>query len=61
MVTGTLRTNSFETREGEKRTSLELTVDDIGASLKFAMVKVNRAEAGTGDAGKSADDDEPPF
>jgi single-strand DNA-binding protein len=61
IVTGNLKTNSYETREGDKRTSLELNVTEVGASLLFATVKVNRAERTSGDAGKPADDDEPPF
>jgi Single-strand binding protein family len=34
IVTGRLRRRSFETREGEKRTSVELAVDEIGVSLR---------------------------
>lgn len=62
IVTGTLKTNSYETREGEKRTSLELNVTEVGASLLFATVKVTKAERSSGaSAGKPADDGEPPF
>lgn len=39
IVTGRLRSNTFETREGDKRTSLELQVDEVGASLLFRSVK----------------------
>jgi single-strand DNA-binding protein len=42
IVTGRLRQRSFETREGEKRTVVELDVDEVGPSLKFATAKVNR-------------------
>ena len=34
IVTGRLKQRSYETREGEKRTVVELEVDEIGPSLK---------------------------
>jgi single-strand DNA-binding protein len=39
---GRLVQRSFETREGEKRTVVELQVDEIGPSLKYATAKVNK-------------------
>jgi single-strand DNA-binding protein len=42
IVTGRLRQRSYETREGEKRTVIELEVDEIGPSLKYATAKVNK-------------------
>jgi single-strand DNA-binding protein len=42
LVTGRLRQRSFETKEGEKRTVIELDVDEIGPSLRYATAKVNR-------------------
>ena len=57
---GRLKQRSFETREGEKRTVIELDVDDIGPSVKYATAKINRTErASTGGgfgSGKPADD-----
>lgn len=44
VVTGRLKSRSYETNQGEKRTVTELEVDEIGASLKFATVKVNRPD-----------------
>jgi single-strand DNA-binding protein len=41
-VTGRLRQRSFETREGEKRTSMELQVDEIGVSLRYVTVSVTK-------------------
>lgn len=41
---GRLKQRSFETREGEKRTVVELEVDDIGPSVKWAAVSVKKAE-----------------
>jgi single-strand DNA-binding protein len=61
IVTGTLKSNSYETREGEKRTTLELTVTEVGASLLWATVNIIKAERISAPAGKPADGDEPPF
>ena len=47
LVTGRLRQRSFETREGEKRTVVELEVDEIGPSLRYATAKVAKAERGS--------------
>ncbi|HEY5878125.1 MAG TPA: single-stranded DNA-binding protein [Nakamurella sp.] len=43
IVTGRLEQRSYETKEGEKRTVVELQVDEIGPSLRYATAKVNRA------------------
>ena len=42
IVSGRLRQRSYETKEGEKRTVVELDVEEIGASLRYANVKVSR-------------------
>ena len=47
VASGALKQRSYETREGEKRTSIELDVDEIGPSLKHATATVTRA-AGNG-------------
>jgi single-strand DNA-binding protein len=52
IVTGRLKQRSFETKEGEKRTVVELDVDEVGPSLRYAQAKVQRAARG--DAGRSA-------
>jgi len=39
---GRLKARSYETKEGEKRTSYELDVDEIGPSLRYATAKVTR-------------------
>jgi single-strand DNA-binding protein len=44
MVTGRLRQRSWETPEGEKRSVAEIEADEVGASLKFATAKVERAQ-----------------
>ncbi len=51
IVSGRLRQRSFETREGEKRTVVELEVDEIGPSLRYATVKVNKTSRGGGGGG----------
>ncbi len=51
IVTGRLKQRSFETREGEKRTVVEVEVDEIGPSLKYATAKVNKASRGGGGGG----------
>src|SRR5687767_7711263 len=35
IVSGRLKANSYETREGEKRTSYEIDVEEVGPSLKY--------------------------
>ncbi|GAB04264.1 single-stranded DNA-binding protein [Gordonia amarae] len=51
IVQGRLKQRSYETREGEKRTVVELEVDEIGPSLRYATAKVNRASRGSGGGG----------
>ncbi|MGV1088531.1 MAG: single-stranded DNA-binding protein [Mycobacterium sp.] len=51
VVTGRLKQRSFETKEGEKRTVMELEVDEIGPSLRYATAKVNKASRGGGGGG----------
>jgi single-strand DNA-binding protein len=51
VVTGRLKQRSFETREGEKRTVIELDVDEVGPSLRYATAKVNRTQRGSSSGG----------
>lgn len=54
IVQGRLRQRSYETREGEKRTVIELEVDEIGPSLRYATAKVQkmtRSQGGFGGGG----------
>jgi single-strand DNA-binding protein len=53
LVSGRLKSRSYETKEGEKRTVVEMDVDEIGPSLKYATAKVNRTQRGTGGGGFS--------
>ncbi|MGB3437134.1 MAG: single-stranded DNA-binding protein [Actinophytocola sp.] len=54
IVSGRLKQRSFETREGEKRTVVELEVDEIGPSLRYATAKVNKVARGSGGGGGGA-------
>jgi single-strand DNA-binding protein len=51
VVQGRLKQRSFETKEGEKRTVVELEVEEIGPSLKYATAKVNKVSRGGGGGG----------
>ncbi|PPH75707.1 single-stranded DNA-binding protein [Rathayibacter sp. AY1D4] len=48
IATGRLKQRSYETKEGEKRTSIELEIDEIGPSLRYATAQVTRASGGGG-------------
>lgn len=49
---GRLRSRSYDTKEGERRTVMELEIDEIGPSLRFASAKVTRTQrSGGGGAG----------
>ncbi len=51
MVSGRLKSRSFETKEGEKRTVVELDVDEVGPSLRYATAKVAKTQRGGGNFG----------
>ena len=51
IVSGRLVQRSYETREGEKRTVVELQVDEVGPSLRYASAKVTRAQRSGGGGG----------
>lgn len=68
IVSGRLKQRTYETREGEKRTVMELEVDEIGPSLRYATAKVQKmqrsgssggfgASGGTGSSGGGFNDD----
>ncbi len=50
IATGRLKQRSYQDREGNNRTSIELEVDEIGPSLRYATAQVTRA-AGGGNGG----------
>jgi len=46
VATGRLKQRSFETRDGERRTVIELEVDEIGPSLRYATAHPHKATRG---------------
>lgn len=42
IVTGRLEQRSWETQDGEKRSLLEVAIDEIGPSLRWATATINR-------------------
>jgi single-strand DNA-binding protein len=59
IATGRLKQRSYETKEGERRTSIELEIDEIGPSLRYATASVTRAQSsGGGRIGASSNDDQ---
>ncbi len=48
IVQGRLKSRSYETREGEKRTVFEIDVDEIGPALRYATARVTRNSGGGG-------------
>lgn len=72
IVQGRLKSRSYETKEGEKRTVVELEAEEVGPSLRYASAKVQRTQrsggsggyeggagAGGGQAGMTAGGDDP--
>ena len=51
IVQGRLKQRSYETREGEKRTVVEMEVDDVGPALRYATAKITRTARGEGGGG----------
>lgn len=51
IVQGRLKSRSYETREGERRTVFEVDVDEIGPALRYASAKVTRNPRGQGGGG----------
>ncbi|WP_410640288.1 single-stranded DNA-binding protein [Amycolatopsis sp. lyj-346] len=54
VVHGRLRQRSYDTKEGEKRTVVELEVDEIGPSLRYATAKVTKVSRAAGGEGSSS-------
>lgn len=59
IVTGRLQQESWEDKEGNKRTSLKLLADEIGVSVKWASVKVSKVERGSTAPVRSTPADDP--
>ena len=52
IASGRLKSRSYETKEGEKRTVTELEIDEIGPSLRWSSAKVNRTQRSGGQGGQ---------
>ena len=48
VATGRLKQRSYQDREGNNRTAIELEIDEIGPSLRYATAQVTRAASGGG-------------
>jgi single-strand DNA-binding protein len=53
IVQGRLRSRSYETRDGERRTVFEIDVDEIGPALRYATARVTRNASGSSQGGAS--------
>lgn len=61
IVTGRLEQRSWETQEGEKRSTIEVSIDDIGPSVRWATASVTKTPRSTGgDWSKRSDGSVPP-
>lgn len=49
IVQGRLKQRSFDTREGDKRTVVELDVTEVGPALRYATATVRKATRNTTD------------
>jgi single-strand DNA-binding protein len=59
IVTGRLEQRSWETQEGDKRSIIEVRIDDIGPSVRWATANVTRTPRGNG-GGDWSPPDTPP-
>jgi single-strand DNA-binding protein len=53
MVQGRLKQRSYE-KDGQQRTVIELDVEDVGPTLRFATAKVVKAQRGGGNGGSGS-------
>lgn len=51
---GRIGQRDYEDRDGNRRTSVEVTVDEIGASLRYATAQVTRSQGQGGRGGASS-------
>jgi single-strand DNA-binding protein len=60
IVQGQLRSRAWETPEGDKRSMVEVTAEEVGPSLRWATAKPERATKANGKPASRFNDD-PPF
>jgi single-strand DNA-binding protein len=53
IVTGRLEQRSYETKDGEKRNVTEVIADELGPSLRWAQVQIERISRDSADGGSS--------
>ena len=51
IATGRLVSRSWQTQEGENRTVMEMQVDEVGPSMRYATAQVTKAQRGQGGSG----------
>ncbi len=61
IVVGQLKARSWETPEGEKRTVVEVTAEEVAPSLKWATATPERTSRAKAGKGTGEFNDEPPF
>jgi single-strand DNA-binding protein len=59
VVIGRLKSRSWETPEGERRSVVEVEADEVAPSLRWAVAKPERATNGKGKGGGEFNDDAP--
>lgn len=59
IVTGNLKQRSFENKQGERRSVIELDVDEVGPSLKYATATLSKANKGGSGSNSSSDSENP--
>jgi single-strand DNA-binding protein len=61
VVVGRLRSRSWETPEGDKRSVVEVDADEVAPSLRWAIAKPQRASGNGSAKDKGEFNDDPPF
>jgi single-strand DNA-binding protein len=61
IVQGRWTQRTYESRSGEKHTALEVRVDEIGPSLRWASAEVKKRERAAAPAGAEPEEEAPPF
>lgn len=61
IVTGRLRQRNYETKEGEKRTSIDIDVDDVGPVLRNATAKISKNSGSSASGGRANEGSEDPW
>lgn len=60
IVAGRLKSRTFETKDGDKRTVFEIDVDEVGPSLRYAQATVTRQRRDGGNSPNSPNSPDSP-